>query len=114
MPSIKIIPDLSTGQITSSSFLVFNPGYFLSRTEDSSIGVQLEMINTAGEVSYTQDGEIWGNVKSNQLDPFNPISVRPDASIFFGGNIDYKVINIRVSSSTRNTVYGETEKIIII
>lgn len=104
-PVVKIIPDLNTKQITSSSFVAYSEGYFLTPADDASINIQLEMKDDNGVVSYTPEGAIWANVKFNKLDLSNPVTVS-DPSIFFPGTVDYKTIDLYVSNSVNSDVFG--------
>jgi hypothetical protein len=118
-PVVKIIPDLSTGQITASSFLVFNPGYFLTGLTDSSINIQLEMKDDSGKISYTPDGAIWANIHQNLLDSSIPFVVSNDVSIYFPGTVDFKVIDLNVANSnnpdgTSDSPFGIVNKITIV
>ncbi len=113
-PILKIIPDLNTNEITSSSFLAYFEGYFLTSDDDASINLQLEMVDDSGQVSYTDDGDIWANIKFNKLDMANPVTVALDASIFFPGTIDYKNIDIYVSNSVNSDVFGIANNIKIV
>lgn len=113
-PILKIIPNLNTGQITSSSFEAFSEGYFLTPYDDTSIGIQLEMKDENGQISYTDSGAIKANVKFNKLDMSNPIWIAPDASIFYPGTIDYKHINIYVANSANSDSFGIANDIKIV
>jgi hypothetical protein len=95
-PFIKIIPDLSTNIISSSSFKVLDPGYFYSQI-NASINLQLEMKNRlTGQITYTGDGSIWATITNNYLDP----SIHTSAGIVFpGGPIESKIIDIHVANS---------------
>ena len=104
-PVLKIIPDLNNGHITSSSFEALAEGYFLTQSEDTSIGIQLEMVDDSGVVSYTDSGAIYANIKFNKLDLANPVTV-VDPSIFFPGTVDYKAIDLYVANSVNNDVWG--------
>ena len=94
-PLVKIIPDLSTGIIDSSSFTIFDNGYFSTEgIEDTSINIQLEMKDDQGQISYSPDGKVWGNIKNNLLD-----QIMVDGSILFPGTIDYNDIDIHLLNS---------------
>jgi hypothetical protein len=95
-PFIKIIPDLSTNVISSSSFRVLDPGYFYSPA-NASINLQLEMKDPqTGAISYTGDGSIWGTITNNYLDP--SIYTTPGI-IYPGGPIDFKIIDLHIANS---------------
>lgn len=113
-PLIKIIPDLSTGEITPSSFFIFSSGYFLTPLTDASIDIQIEMKDDTGAISFSSDGAIWANIKLNQLDASTPISIASDASIFFPGTIDYKNINIHVTNSNNTDAFGIVHNLTIV
>lgn len=113
-PILKIIPDLNTGKIDSSSFKAFSEGYFLTPYDDASINIQLEMVGIDGTTSYTPDGKIWANIKFNKIDISNPVTVSSDVSIYFPGTIDYKTIDIRISNSVNPDVWGDISAIKII
>jgi hypothetical protein len=113
-PTIKIIPDLSTGLINANSFIVFSPGYFSSGTNDSSINIQLEMKDDSGQIYYSPDGVIYANIKLNELDPSVPFTV--DGSVYFPGLIDYNDIDIILIDSNHpdNNQFGVVNKIRVI
>lgn len=112
-PVLKIIPDLNTKQITNSSFLAYSEGYFLTASEDASIGLQLEMRDDNGTVSYTDEGAMYANIKFNKLDKANPVTV-VDPSIFFPGTVDYKTIDLFVSNSVNPDVFGAVTNLKIV
>jgi hypothetical protein len=104
-PLIKIIPDLNTNLIDSSSFIIFSTGYFSTAgLEDASINLQLEMKDDAGQIHYSQDGTVWANIKSHILDS---ISVS-DPSLLFPATIDYSDIDIILVDSNHpdNNQFG--------
>jgi len=105
-PVIKIIPNLNTNVIDSSSFLAYSEGYFLTPYDDSSIHIQLEMTDDNGVISYTDPSAMWVNVKFNKLDMVNPVTVDPSANIIFPGSVDYKDIEIHISNSVNQDVVG--------
>lgn len=114
-PEVKIIPDLTTKAITSNSFYLVDDGYFVtSGLDDASINIQLEMKDDSGNITYSPDGMVWGNIKYNKLDPLNPITVSPDASIVFPGTVDYKHIDIYVSNANDSDTFGLVENIKIV
>lgn len=113
-PEIKVIPDLNTGQITPSSFQVFSEGYFLTSDSSTTIQIELEMKDSNGNIEHTEPGKIWANILYNKLDLNHPISMAPDASIYFSGNLDSKKIDIYVANSVNNDVWGVVENITII
>ena len=112
-PIIKIIPDLSTGLISDDSFIAYSEGYFLSPSEDISIGIQLEMKDDNGAVSYTGDGSIWANIKFNKLDMSNPVTVS-DPCIYFPGTVDFKEIDIYISNSVNSDIFGTVTNLKIV
>ena len=114
-PLIAIVPNLTTGEITEDSFKAFSEGYFLTGgDDDASINIQLEMTDDNGQVSYTEDGKVWANIKYNKLDTTNPVSIASDSSIWFPGTVDYKKIDIRVSNSNNEDVFGEAGNLTIV
>jgi len=112
-PLLKIIPDINTGQITNSSFLAYSEGYFLTASDDASIGLQLEMRDDNGVISYTEEGAMYANIKWNKLDKSNPVTV-VDPSIFFPGTVDYKTIDLFVSNSVNPDVFGVVTNLTIV
>lgn len=118
-PVVRIIPDLSTNEITESSFQIIDPGYFISDSS-TQISIQLEMTDDNGVISYTGDASIWANIRWNTLDistagnPGIPISIDPSSSIFFPGTIDYKHINIYVYDSNDADTYGTVDDIKVV
>jgi len=113
-PIVRIVPDLSTNEITDSSFRLVDEGYFITNSNDASINIQLEMKDDDGNITYTGDGSIWGNISFNKLDNTTPISVDPNSTILFPGTIDYKHIDIRVSSMNDINTYGIVSDIKIV
>jgi len=67
-----------------------------------------------GNITYTPPGAIYANIKYNVLDALNPISISPDVSIFFPGTVDYKHIDIHISSGVENEVMGIINNIKIV
>nr|HPI82936.1 hypothetical protein [Candidatus Paceibacterota bacterium] len=110
-PLVKIIPDLSTGIIDSSSFTIFDNGYFSTEgIEDTSINIQLEMKDDQGQISYSPDGKVWGNIKNNLLD-----QIMVDGSILFPGIIDYNDIDIHLlNSNDPDGLFGVVNNIRIV
>jgi hypothetical protein len=122
-PKISIIPDLNTKQIKSDSFHIFSDGYFSTvdfenpghfEIIESSINIQLEMKNDAGEVFYTNKGDIWVNILNNKVNHQNPVGVANDASIFFPGPLNPKNISLYVTNSVNPDVFGLVQDIKII
>jgi hypothetical protein len=112
-PLIKIIPDLNTNIIDSSSFIIFSTGYFsTSGLGDASMNIQLEMKDDAGQIRYSQDGTVWANIKDNILDS---ISVS-DPSLLFPATIDYSNIDILLVDSNHpdNNQFGVVKNIRIV
>jgi hypothetical protein len=112
-PILKIIPDLNTKQIDSSSFKAFSEGYFLTLMDEATINIQLEMKDDNGNISYTPDGAIYANIRYNKLDTTNPVTVT-DPSIFFPGTLDYREIDIHIANSVNNDVFGIIANLTII
>jgi hypothetical protein len=111
-PIVKIIPDLNTNLITSSSFTLVDEGYFLCAADDASINIQLEMKDNSGNVSYSTDGSIWANVKNHVLDVTTPVSV--SGGILFPGTVNTKVIDIHVTDSNNTDAIGILNHITIV
>jgi hypothetical protein len=109
-PVVKIIPDLVTKVIDSSSFQIFDEGYFIVGSDDASMNIQLEMKDDAGNISYSNDGAIWANIK---YDVLHSITVN-DPSLIFPGTVDYKHIDIHVSSGNESQVVGILNNIKIV
>mgnify|MGYP001081628326 CR=1 FL=1 len=115
-PVVKIIPDLNTKQIDASSFIVFSSGYFSTGSNnDSSINIQLEMKDDAGQIHYSPDGAIYANIKWNELDPSAPFIVT-DPCLYFPGTIDYNDIDIILIDSNHpdNNQFGVVNNIRIV
>lgn len=111
-PSIRILPDICTGQITTASFYVFDPGYFISPIPDTSINLVLEMTDSEGNVSYSGDTSIKINIKGYRVDESNPVSI--DGSVYFPGTIDYRLIDLFITNSVNTDVFDVVENIQII
>lgn len=69
-PNIKIIPDPKTGKITRSSFIILDPGYFLTNDE-VKIPAQLDFIDSCGNIKLSE--VVYINVKNSTIDRDNPI-----------------------------------------
>ena len=114
-PVLKIVPDTNTNEITESSFYAIQTGYFYTGDEDdASINIQLEMRDDDGNITYTPDGKVWANIKFNQLDSTNPVSISPDTSIFFPGTVDFKEIDLNVANAVNTDVFGIVNKLKIV
>jgi len=113
-PTVKIIPDLITKQITTSSFKLIDEGYFIAPSQDASMNVLLEMKDDNNVISYTPEGAIWANIKYNVLDPINPIIVSPDVSLWFPGSLDVRHIDIYVVNGTDTDTFGIANDIRIV
>jgi hypothetical protein len=101
-PIIRILPyDVSTGEITESSFRVIDGGYFLSPAPDASFNIVLEMKDDDGGVHYTGDGSITINLQNNKIPDENSeySAVTLNGQIYFPGTVDYKTIDIYVVNS---------------
>ncbi len=108
-PLVKIIPDLSTGEILPSSFQIFDEGYFYTALSDASINVELEMIDDDGNLQYSPDNSMWAIIKHNKLDSFEI-----DGSIYFPGTVHYKTIDVQIANSVNKDVYGVLNNIKIV
>jgi len=112
-PAIKIIPNLNTNIIDSSSFLIFSTGYFnTSGANDSSMNIQLEMKDDLGQISYSIDGTIKAIIKDNLLDSISVL----DPSLLFPGTMDYSDIDIILIDSNHpdNNQFGVVNNIRIV
>jgi len=115
-PSVKIIPDLSTNLIDSSSFIIFSTGYFMtSGLGDTSMNIQLEMKDDNGQISYNPIGtEVKAIIKDNIL---NSISVLdPSSLLVFPGSLDPHNIDIILIDSNHpdNLQFGVVNNLFII
>lgn len=109
-PNIKIIPDTCTGEITSTSFIFVDKGYFLSPLPDMSINAVLEMKTDTGGVVYSGDSSLYFNLIGNKLDSV----VLPYGSIMFPGTVDSKLIDIQITNSVNQEVYDVIQHIKIV
>jgi hypothetical protein len=112
-PTIKIIPDLSSNIIDSSSFIIFSSGYFsTSGLGDTSINIQLEMKDDNGQISYSPEGVVKAIIKDNILDSI----FVSDPSLRFPGSIDYSNIDIILIDSNHpdNNQFGVVNNIRIV
>jgi hypothetical protein len=112
-PILKIIPDLNTGQITSSSFKAFSEGYFITPNDHDTINIQIEMKDDNGVISYSEPGTIYANIEYNKININDPVTVT-DPSLFFPGTMDYKNIDIHVANSVNNDVFGVVANLTIL
>jgi hypothetical protein len=113
-PVLSIIPNLTTSEITASSFDIIETGYFgTTGLVDASINISLEIKDSSGNITYTDDGEIWVNIKYNQIDTVNPIVI-DSSGIFYTERIDYKEIDIQISSTTDTDAFGVLNNIKIV
>jgi len=99
-PIIRILPDVTTNEITDSSFIIIDSGYFISPIPDASFNVVLEMRDTLNRVVYSGDASISFSLLGNKI---NTVTV-PDP-IIFPGNLDPKKIDIYVANSV--TTYND-------
>jgi hypothetical protein len=113
-PLLKIIPDLLTGEITSSSFRAFSEGYFLTASEDASIAIQLEITDSNGQITYSPDGAIWANIRYNKLDLLDPVTVSSDVSVYYPDIIEYKEIDLHIANSINTDIFGIVNNLKII
>jgi len=94
-PIVRILPDISTGEISASSFHIIDEGYFLSPTPDASEYIVLEMKDANNKVIYTGDTSIYFTLSENKLSSFSV----PGSDVIFPGEIDYKEIDIYIVNS---------------
>jgi hypothetical protein len=113
-PLLKIVPNTDTNEITESSFYAIETGYFRTISDDASMNIQLEMKDDDGNISYSEDGKVWANIKFNQLDAQNPVSISLDTSIFFPGTVDFKVVDLNVANAVNTDVFGIVNKLKIV
>lgn len=113
-PTISILPDISTNIISEDSFIIVNPGYFMTNTTDSSISIILEMKDTQNRTIYTNDNDIYLNLKDYSIDASNPVWINPDVSIVFPGTVDYKEIDLYIVNSVNKDVFDVIRNIKII
>jgi len=115
-PIIRILPDVCTGEITSSSFHIVDGGYFLSPEEDSSVNVILEMMDDDGNVYYSGDSSLYFVLSGHKLDE-DEVNISdtvklPYGSIYFPGTVDYEIVDIYVVNSVTgydNALIGTDE-----
>jgi hypothetical protein len=103
-PLIRILPDITTGEITASSFNVLDGGYFISNTPDTSINIVLEMKDINNNLVYSGDSSIYINIIGNKIpeDGSSEDAVfLPEGSIHFPGSLDkaYKIIDLYIVNS---------------
>ena len=110
-PIIRILPDVCTGLITTGSFYIIDPGYFVSQY-DTSINLVLEMTDNNNNISYTGDASIQINISGNKIDDTTPVTI--NGPIYFPGTVDYKFVDIYIANSVNNDVVGIVQSITII
>ena len=113
-PNICIIPDLSTKIIDASSFTIVNEGYFIAPSTDSSINIILEMRDSSNNITYSGDNSIYFNISNYKINTLDPIWIDPSSSITFPDPIDYKNIDLRITNSVNQTVFGTAESLNIV
>jgi len=113
-PIISILPNTTTKEISESSFTIIDPGYFMTPTIDSSIGLILEMKDDSNRSIFTDDNEIFLNLKHYKIDLDNPVWIDPSANIIFPGTVDYKVIDIHIANNVNKDAFGVVKNIIVI
>jgi len=113
-PNISIIPNLLTNIIDVSSFIIINGGYFMTPTSDTSIGVQLEMRNDEGKVSYTNDNDIFINIENYKIKSSDPVWVNPNSSIIFPGTLNPKTIDLYLKNTVDHKVFDVINNITIV
>lgn len=97
-PNVRIIPDISTNKITSSSFHIIDPGYFISSTPDASSYITLEMRDNNNKIIYSGDTSIYFSLNGNKLNNFSV----PKNDVIYPRNILYKTIDLYVINSISN------------
>lgn len=111
-PAIRILPDICTGEITAGSFYVFDPGYFIAPSSDTSINLVLEMTDSLGNVTYSGDASIRINIRGYKVNEDNPVTI--DGSVYFPGTIDYKLIDLYIANSVNTNIFDVVQYIRII
>ena len=110
-----IIPDLGTSEITVSSFEIIESGYFGTMgAEDASINIALEIKDSSGNITYTDDGDIYFNINNNQIDALNPVTIPAGVSIFYPAKVDYKTIDIQIANTNDTEAFGVLHNIKIV
>jgi len=94
-PIIKILPDINSKEISSSSFYIIDSGYFLASQEDASINAVLEMKDSNNKIVYSGDASLYFVLEDYKLKE----AILPYGNIIFPGNIDYKTIDIYIVNS---------------
>jgi hypothetical protein len=112
-PIIRILPDTSTNEISETSFIIVDEGYFLTPQPDVSVNVVLEMKDIQGRLVYSGDSSLYFNLVGNKIDITNPVTL-PYGSIIFPGNVDYKIIDIEIANSVNPDVFGVIQNIKIV
>ena len=107
-PIIRILPDVTTGEISSSSFHIIDGGYFISPISDASFNIVLEMKDDSNGVHYSGDASISFRLKDNKLDETDmSYTVElPFGDVVFPGTVAYKEIDIYVVNSA--TAYNDS------
>lgn len=97
-PILRILPNPTTKVIDESSFIVIDPGYFISPASDASINIVLEMKDTNNKVVYSGDASAYLNLDGYKLSTTNPVTL-PYGDIVFPGSVESKEIDIYVVNS---------------
>jgi len=107
-PIIRILPDITTREIDSSSFHIIDGGYFISPISDASFNIVLEMKDDSNAVHYSGDASIYFRLKDNKLDETDmSYTVElPFGDVVFPGTVAYKEIDIYVVNSA--TAYNDS------
>ena len=94
-PIIRITPDINTNEISATSFIIVDGGYFISPEDDASINVVLEMRDINNKVVYSGDSSIYFSLGGNSVSSVT----LPYGNIVFPGTVDYKIIDLYVVNS---------------
>jgi len=108
-PLVSIIPDLSTNMISVSSFNIIDSGQFIAPSRDCSIGILLEMKNDTGQISYSPDNYIYGNIIDYKLDSFCMLG-----DLQFPGTVNFKSIDLYITNTTNTAVESVIRNIKIV
>lgn len=109
MPSVAVMPDVSTGSITADSFSILNPGFFTSPTVDSSVGVSLEMRDSTGKIVYTDLGQVYANISNYVL-----VGFWTAPGLTYPGPVSYSVIDIHIANTTNHSIEGILQNVKIV
>lgn len=108
-PKVSILPDiLDNNNIKNTSFNIIDPGYFIT-LNDTSINVILELRDDNNKISYTNDTDIYANIKYNKLDSFVVIGNIVQPGDVFSKSIDIYIVNSVTTYDHERTDSGLSE-----